>query len=267
MIVDFVSLGLTHIVTALWQAGTAAPVPATPSTAADFSSAGLTRIITAIGGLGTAAFGLVDASKSVFSGINRIGLKHVVDTVTSLTPDQAGDGLPAKPINALPRKSVLDSIEANWVNGTDVTKQKAIAKSLIRLHLSAGNATALAATTNVDPALLTAVAAKTIAGTPLAQAESDVSSRFDMIVTAMLDEAYQLSDQVYRNGTRALAAVVAVVLAVAGGWSLHGPGFWWSKDLALAILVGLLATPLAPIAKDLSSALATAVNTLQVIKK
>jgi hypothetical protein len=38
-------------------------------------------------------------------------------------------------------------------------------------------------------------------------------------------------------------------------------------DLALAFLVGLLATPLAPIAKDISTALATAVNTMQAVKK
>jgi hypothetical protein len=37
--------------------------------------------------------------------------------------------------------------------------------------------------------------------------------------------------------------------------------------MCLAILVGFLATPLAPIAKDLSSALATAVNTMQTLKK
>jgi hypothetical protein len=94
-----------------------------------------------------------------------------------------------------------------------------------------------------------------------------VYSRFDLIVTALLDEAYQLSDQVYRNGTRALAAVIAVLLALAGGWSIMGSAFWGAKDMYLAILVGLLATPLAPIAKDLSSALATAVNTMQTLKK
>jgi len=33
------------------------------------------------------------------------------------------------------------------------------------------------------------------------------------------------------------------------------------------VLVGLLATPLAPVAKDLSSALATAVNAMQTVKK
>jgi hypothetical protein len=148
-----------------------------------------------------------------------------------------------------------------------LASQKAIAKSLIKLHLSAGNAAALAAKTNVDPAVLGSVATKTIAGTPLLQTESDVFSRFDLIVTALLDEAYQLSDQVYRNGTRTLAAGVAVLLAVAGGYSLEGCKFWHSRDLALAVLVGLLATPLAPIAKDISSALATAVNTMQQVKK
>jgi hypothetical protein len=48
---------------------------------------------------------------------------------------------------------------------------------------------------------------------------------------------------------------------------LEGAKFANVRDVVLAVLVGLLATPLAPIAKDLSSALATAVNTMQVVKK
>jgi hypothetical protein len=229
----------------------------------------LDRIVTAVGGLGTAAYGLVDALKGAFSSINHIGLKHIQKTVTELTPDQSGEGVTAKPLNALPRQNILNTIAANWVNGTVVTSQKAIAKSLIKLHLSPDNAAALAAQTNVDPVLLTSIATKTAAGIPLLQPESNVFSRFDLIVTAMLDEAYQHSDQTYRNGTRLLAGFVAVSLALAGGWSLIGNEFWcWkNNNLWLAVLVGLLATPLAPIAKNLSSALATAVNTLQVIKK
>lgn len=234
---------------------------------ADVQSMQLGQIITAIGGLGTAAFGLVDASKAVFGFINRIGLDHIKQIISQLTPDQTGEGVAAIPINALPRKNILETVEANWVNGNDVASQKAIAKSLIKLHLSAGNAPTLAEKTNVDPALLGSIAGKIAAGISLTQPESDVYSRFDLIVTAMLDEAYQLSDQVYRNSTRALAALVAVLLALAGGWSIMGSTFWLSKDMWLAILVGLLATPLAPIAKDLSSALATAVNTMQLVKK
>jgi hypothetical protein len=234
-----------------------------------FSAMHLTQIITAIGGLGTAAFGLVEAAKSAFGFINRMGLGRITETVTALTPDQTGAGLQPTPPNALPRKDVLATIAANWINGTDLGSQKAIAKSLIKLQLSPGNAAALAAKTNVNAAVLTSVAQKTATGTALSQQESDVYARFDLIVTALLDEAYQRSDDVYRNGTRTLAAIVAVLLALSGGWSLVGDSFWsfTGRDLWLSVLAGLLATPLAPIAKDLSTALATAVNTMQLVKK
>jgi hypothetical protein len=171
-------------------------------------------------------------------------------------------------LNALPQANILQTLEANWVNGVDLASQKAIAKSLIKLHLSTANATAVAVKTSVDAAMLSSVAGNLTSGTPLSQAEGDAYSRFDLIVTALLDEAYQLSDQVYRNWTRTLAALIAVALAVTAGWSLAGTEqFWTSSDCILALLVGLLATPLAPIAKDLSSALATAVNTMQLVKK
>jgi hypothetical protein len=92
-----------------------------------------------------------------------------------------------------------------------------------------------------------------------------VFSRFDLIVTALLDEANQHADQVYRNSTRGLAAAIAVVLALAGGYIVAST--WDLKHFGIALLMGLLATPLAPIAKDLSTALATAVNTMQLVKK
>ena len=162
---------------------------------------------------------------------------------------------------------MLESIAANWVNGKDLASQKAAAMMLIKLHLSPGNAPTLAARANVDPDVLASIARKSIPGTALEPTEVSVYSRFDVIVGSMIEEAYQLSDQVYRNMTRGLAALVAVALAVTAGWTLHGIGFWPSQDLALSILVGLLATPLAPIAKDLSSALGTAVSTMQDVKK
>jgi hypothetical protein len=225
----------------------------------------LQQVITAIGGLGTAAFGLVDAAKSAFSSINRIGFDHIREVVSSLTPEGTSAGTPT---NALPRANILQTLEANWANGNDVTSQKAIAKSLIKLHLSAGSAADVAAKTNVDPALLAEVAGSIVSGTALSQQQNDAYARFDLIVTALLDEAYQISEQVYRNRTRTLAAIVAVLLAVVGGWALVGTwSYWLSTDLLLAVLVGLLATPLAPIAKDLSTALATAVNSMQAVKK
>ena len=117
--------------------------------------------------------------------------------------------------------------------------------------------------------LLTAVAKSIASSTALTQPQSDAYARFDLIVTALIDEAYQHADQVYRNWTRALAALLAVALAFVGGLSLIGTwkGFWWTSDMALSLLIGLLATPLAPIAKDISSAISTAVNTMQAVKK
>jgi hypothetical protein len=223
-------------------------------------------VITAIGGLGTAAFGLLEAAKPVFSWINHIGFGGIRDTVAALTPDEPNA---KQPVNALPQKKIMKSLLANWVNGIDLASQKAIAKSLVKLHLSAGNAHDLAVATNVDPQLLTQVAESIVSGTALTQPQSDAYARFDLIVTAMLDEVYQHADQAYRNWTRGLAAVIAVLLAMAGGWILAGSwqNFWWKPEMFQAILVGLLATPLAPIAKDLSSALAVAVNTMQQVKK
>jgi hypothetical protein len=211
----------------------------------------LPEVITAVGGLGTAAFGLVEAGKALFP-INQIGFGGIAKAVHEL--------LPGPQANSLAREKVLATLQANWFNGTDLSSQKAIAKSLIKLHLNPGNAAPLANVTGVDPAGLTQVATGIANGTSLTPQQNDLYARFDLIVTAVLDEAYQCSDQHYRNWTRCIASFVAVALAVVGGISLH-------TSLFESALVGLLATPLAPIAKDLSTALATAVNTLQAVKK
>ncbi|HEV3482096.1 MAG TPA: hypothetical protein VGR97_07180 [Candidatus Acidoferrales bacterium] len=218
----------------------------------------LPQIVAAIGGLGTAAFGLVDASKAVFP-VNDIGFPGIRRMLEALTPGPA--------TNALSQDKIVATLRSNWINGTDLGSQKAIAKSLIKLNLSPGNADALAIATGVDPTVLMAVATSIATGTPLTAAQNDVYGRFDLIVTALLDETYQRSDNFYTNWTRAIAAAVAVVLAVFGGFiALQGLHSWLSI-VARSVLVGLLATPLAPIAKDLSSALAVAVNTMQLVKK
>ena len=215
----------------------------------------VSQIIAAVGGLGAAAFGLVDATKAIGGGVNHIGFDRIRGRIIKLTPDAEG-------VNTLSQPEILNTLQANWFNGTDLASQKAIAKSLIKLNLNANNAGRLAETTRVNADLLKAVATKIGSGTQLSSAESDVYSRFDFIVTALLDETYQHADDVYRNWTRIIAALVAVALSLAGGKLLSPPA-----PILERVLVGLLATPLAPVAKDLSTALATAVNALQVVRK
>lgn len=228
---------------------------------------GLPQIITAIGGLGTAAFGLVDSTKIFWGGVNRIGFSRIADAVKRLTPETGASGLT--------QAQILGTLKANWYNGTDLASQKTIAKSLIKVGLNPENATALAAATGVNAGVLGAVATCISTGTPLSSDEGDVFSRFDFILTALLDEVYQGSDEAYTNGTRAVASIFAVILAFVGGWTLFAStthsdpklAYWLSPDMWMALVAGVLATPLAPIAKDLSSALATAVNTMQAIKR
>lgn len=212
----------------------------------------LSNLIAAIGGLGTAAFGLVDATKVFGGGANRIGFSGIRKAVTQLIPGATHGLVPAQ---------ILENLRSNWFNGTDLASQKSIAKSLIKLNLDPGNAPAVAQATGVDLATLTAVATSITTAVPLTPAQSDFFARFDLILTARLDDTYQHADQFYRNGTRALATLFAIGLAFGGEYAI-GANQW-----GLALLVGLLATPLAPVAKDLSTALGTAVNALQAAKK
>jgi hypothetical protein len=225
--------------------------------AADSFLSGLPQIITAIGGLGTAAFGLVEATKAFGGGVNHFGFKGIKAAVMNLTPSGGSDGTGA----AMSQQKILATLQANWFNGADLGSQKAIAKSLIKLNFNEANAEALAADK------LKAVASSMAGGTALKPEQSDLFGRFDLIVTALLDEAYQCGDQMFRNRTKMVAMLIAVLLAIVGSWAMAGTPRISGQQYTQALIVGLLATPLAPIAKDLSTALATAVNALQLVKK
>lgn len=219
--------------------------------------------IAAVAGLGTAAYALVDSSKAFFGGVSNHGFGNIERVITSLYPEDT-DKSDRK--NPLALAAVLATLKANWLNGTALADQKAIAKSLVKLRLDAINAGHLAEVTGVNAAILTSIANKFSTGTKLEQQESDVLGRFELILTALLDEGYQRADQVYRNSAKAWSVVVSVVLALAGGWVVNG-GSLPEKEFYTALLIGLLATPLAPISKDLTSALSASVRAMQLLRK
>ncbi len=215
-------------------------------------------VVAAIGALGTTSFALVDATKLLGNGgISNSGFIHIESAVGKFFP-----GASRRPGTGTARaeKELLDILHGNWINGTALADQKAIAKSLIKLRLNGSTAGNFAAATEVDGKVLATVAAKMANGESMLSAEANVFGRFDLALTAMLDEGYNRADQKYRNRARGLACVVSVVLAVLGGWSIAGGRYLWTADMAKAALCGLLATPLAPISKDLASALAAGVK-------
>lgn len=220
-------------------------------------------IIAAIGGLGTASFGIVDATKSLGGGVSNRGFAAIAKTMATLLPDQsvsaaahASTAEPATP-PALSLSSILVTLKSNWLNGLAHDEQVAIAKSLVKLRLNAALVPGLATLTGVDAQVLAAVAAKIGNGQPLSQSETDVYGRFDLVLTTLLDQAYQRGDQQYRNTAKLCAVVASVLLAVGGAAAIgqfHG-SFLVDSHFWRAVFVGLLATPLAPIAKDLASAI------------
>jgi hypothetical protein len=212
--------------------------------------------IAAIGALGTAAFGLVDALKALWGGPSRFGFGYIK---ASLQPFSAALAVADSP-GVKGKDTALETLRANWLNGVPLADQKAKAKALIHLGLTAANADTLGTASGVDKDELKQVASKIDQGQQLDPTEITLFGRFDAIVSARIDAGFERADQCYRNSAKALALGIAIVLALIGAW-MAGVELW------KGLLVGIVATPLAPVAKDLSSALATAVNAVSPVKR
>ena len=78
-------------------------------------------------------------------------------------------------------------------------------------------------------------------------------ARLETTIDARIDAALCLADNQYVTQTRLYAMGVAIAIA-------FGVGLHMNQDPVVCLLVGLLAVPLAPIAKDLASALQSAVK-------
>ncbi len=167
------------------------------------------------------------------------------------------------------KHAILRTLKADWLNGVAKDDQKAKAKSLIQLSLSHVDAAALANVAAVDPGELQSAVQKKVSGQDAAPEEASALKQFDAVLTAVIDTAYERGEQEYRNAAKFLAMVTSVVLGGMGGLIVFGANLTDRTnltDLAFCLLAGLVATPLAPVAKDLASALRTAVAAASALK-
>ncbi|WP_165184629.1 hypothetical protein [Caulobacter soli] len=212
----------------------------------------LIAIILAVGGLGMAAMSLVDALKAVpGGGVSRIGFGHirkVLRLFDKVLARAAGDQWEAV-------------IMAHWINGRPRDEQIGVIRSLLRLGLSADTAPQLAEIGNVDPVALGKAAAMLVEGAPLGEDEINLIGRVETAVVARLDAGFDLAEQAYRNIARVMAGLIAVGLAVWAADLLSTPQA--RIDPWMAVFVGVLAVPIAPIAKDLVSALTAAAQAVK----
>jgi hypothetical protein len=220
-----------------------------------------TTAITAVGALGTAAYGLVDSTKAFGGGVSLCGLAYIRKSLTPLLPDtQAGAAG-----SMLSRNNIFETLKSNWINGMASSDQQAIAKSLIKLRMDVASAPTFAQITGVDPTVLTTVIQNMATGTALTAPQTDTYGRFDLVLTTIIGQAYQRADQQYRNIAKILAIPFAVGLSLTAAFLLNNHQVA-GAHFGAAFLLGLIATPLAPVAKDLSSAVQTAVQAFQASK-
>lgn len=215
-------------------------------------------VLAALSGLATASFGLLDASKAVNGGVSLIGLGHLR---TALNPFGAV-------LTAAVGPSWFDIVRANWINGVPKPDQKTKVGALLKLGLSPETAPVIAAAAHVNANALSDAAAKLDRGENLSESDLNVLGRMTASVEAQLDAAFERAEQQYKNVSRLLAGLVALGLALVaqGLWIKAGGGSNTAASWGMAVAVGLLAVPVAPVAKDLTSALSAAMRALKAAK-
>jgi hypothetical protein len=225
----------------------------------------ISTLVTAIGGLGLAASALVDTSKALpGGGVSAVGFQRIVRAVGQFLPGLAKGGTRSGEETNL-TTSLLPILRANWINGLAASDQREAARALIKMELKPSNAGTMAKVAEVDADLLAAVATKVNTGEALSDEEKNVLGRFDLALASILDAAYQEASQRYRNVSKTWAGVVAVAMGVFG--SIVAFGHWDGAYVAIGAACGVLAVPLAPITKDLVSALSAGVQVAQAARR
>jgi hypothetical protein len=221
--------------------------------------AGATAAVGAVGALGTAAYGLVDATKAFGGGVSNFGFPYIL---RALGPFEA----------ALDNANVYwkATIRANWINGVAKEDQKAAARSLIRLGLSSKTIGSLAAAGRVSETSLKDVLERVETGGVLTTEDAQLLGRLNAAIDASMDAGFERGDQSYRNAARLTAGIFSVLLSLWGGYLtanshlIHGEGAFWVMP---SLFVGLVAVPIAPVAKDLASSLQAAAAAVQAVKR
>ena len=203
--------------------------------------------------LGASSSALVDATKSFDGGVSNVGFSYIKYAITPFE-----DAL-----NATNPRQGIETIRANWLSGMATADQLTAAQSLISLGLTTTTAPKVAKTlANLDANEFVAAVTATSNGQALTDLQKTVMKTFDDTVTARLNAAIQRADKQYECAAKLAASALAIVLAVLGVTVVAG-GHPGSDDLLLGVVAGVLATPVAPVAKDLFTVLSTLATTLK----
>ncbi|MBI2368074.1 MAG: hypothetical protein HYV01_24135 [Deltaproteobacteria bacterium] len=205
----------------------------------------LGTIILATGALGTAAFGIVEALK--WTRLGEAGFRAILKVLG--------------PIIELLRTAYgpdFQTLLRAQYRGDQRDLTRVIRQGM-RVGLTVANANQAARFLGmIDGERLTEAARQVEEGQELSAELRNVLGRFELAVDTRIDAALMLAKSRYVGATRVTASMFAILIAVAVGAFL-GEGYMFQ-----AILVGIAAVPLAPVAKDLVSALQSASKAIRL---
>ena len=202
----------------------------------------LGTIVLAVGALGTASFGIVEALKWTFVGLWGFGqIKKLL----------------GRPVMDALKKAYGAQYEvflkAQYRQGRKTGELPKTIRQGARVGLTPDTAPALATQVGViDPSELTAVASAVQSGNTLTEAQRNILGRFELALDARIEAALALANSKYIGYVRLLASAVAIVIAFLVGLKLP------NVDLLTSLIIGVAAVPVAPVAKDLASAIQAA---------
>lgn len=214
----------------------------------------LGTIILASGGLGIAAYGVIDGAK-LARRIGLIGYRHVT---TQLGPIMEA-------VRRAYGRHTDRLLEAQYRGGRGQGELPRTLRQGYRIGLTALAENAIVGIANsvgvASSDAIVGAAEKLRAGGVLESSEREALSRFEVAVDARIEAALCLAETDYVAGVKLLAGALAVAIALIVGWliSVDIGSDWFLK----ALLVGLIAVPIAPVAKDLATAVGEAARALR----
>jgi hypothetical protein len=203
--------------------------------------------IVAAGALGTAAFGIVEGLKAT-AGVGEAGFSRLTATLGALTgPIGVAYGSGWEPI-----------LRAHYRG--DGRELKKLLRQGVRVGVNQDNAeqVALFLGSVPGPALKAAIFAASTA-TPanaVSDADRSVIGRYELAADARIDAALTLAQVSYAATARQAAMVIAIGLALGVAWMVK-------VNWLAGLIVGLVAVPIAPIAKDIASGINAAAAALK----
>ncbi len=213
----------------------------------------LTEMVLAAGSLGAAAYGIVDgfkfSAKFASAGFNQIKMALGAPIYEALRYAYGSQ--------------FTNLMRAQYINGRSSGDLPRTLRQGVRLALNSENAEALAATIgHLDGKALKDAATAVETGANVSHQQRSLIARFEVAVDTRVDAALALAENKYKGVMQMRASGVSIVLAVIGSFAFNvqqnSDGLTHAftfEDFVIALVVGIAAVPLAPIAKNVSTAL------------